>query len=185
MAAPTSEKGQVTGGRTTAPSGRVFRRAMGRFPTGVAVVTQGCGTRTRAVTVNSITSVSLEPMLLSLCLGQDSSILDSALTARHFTVNLLTAGQREQSVRFADHDRPTGLAAQSYLGGRRGTTGSLVIDGALAALECVLTTTVPAGDHVMLIGRVVALHQGPPDAEPLVFYGGSYRQLTAAEPGSP
>ncbi|MEU6609280.1 flavin reductase family protein [Streptomyces shenzhenensis] len=184
MAAPTSETGRLRTGRPTAPDGAVFRRAMGRFPTGVAIVTQGCGPRTRAVTINSITSVSLEPTLLSLCLGQDSSMLDSTLSARHFTVNLLTAGQREQSVRCADRNRPTGLAAQSYLGGQRGTNGSLVIDGALAALECVLTTTVPAGDHVILIGRVVALHQGPPDAEPLVFYGGSYRRLTAAEPPS-
>lgn len=161
------------------PDGAAFRRAMGRFPTGVAVVTQGCGPRTRAVTVNSITSVSLDPLLLSVCLGQDSSILEPLLQARHFTVNLLSAGQREQSVRFADRSRPTGADAQEHLGGRQGANGCLVIGDALAALECRVAGTVPAGDHVIVLGEVETLHQGPPDAEPLVFYGGGYRRLTS------
>lgn len=166
------------------PDADVFRRVMGRFPTGVAVVTQGCGALTRAVTVNSITSVSLDPLLLSVCLGQDSSILGSVLRERHFTVNLLRAEQREHSVRFADRSRPTGAPAQACLGGRPGGNGSLVIKDTLAALECRVDGTVHAGDHVIVLGRVEALHQGPHDAEPLVFHGGGYRRLAAPQAGT-
>ena len=183
MTTSTSGTHPVIDGPRALPDGDAFRRAMGRFPTGVAVVTQGCGPRTRAVTVNSVASVSLDPPLLSVCLGQTGSILEPLLEARHFTVNLLSAGQREQSVRFADRSRPTGADAQEHLGGHRGDNGCLVIGDALAALECRVAGTVPAGDHVIVLGQVETLHQGPPGAEPLVFYGGGYHRLTS--PGTP
>lgn len=187
MTTSTSRPGHVPAAPRDAPSrelpdGDAFRRAMGRFPTGVAILTQGCGPLTRAVTVNSVTSVSLDPQLLSVCLGRDSSVLGPLLGAGYFTVNLLSGAQRESCARFAGRARPTGAEAHEELGGRRGDNGCLVVEGALAALECRVTGTVSAGDHVIVLGGVEALHHGPAEAEPLVYYGGGYRRLAPPAP---
>jgi flavin reductase (DIM6/NTAB) family NADH-FMN oxidoreductase RutF len=183
MPTSTSPSGHAPAVRREAPDGEAYRRAMGRFPTGVAILTQGCGPLTRAVTVNSVTSVSLDPQLLSVCLGEDSTVLEPLLQAGHFTVNLLSSAQRESCARFAGRSRPTGADAHEELGGSRGDNGCLVVEGALAALECRVDGTVRAGDHVIVLGRVETLHHGPAEAEPLVFYGGGYRRLAPPAPG--
>ncbi|GAA2513532.1 flavin reductase family protein [Winogradskya humida] len=182
MATAPGRTGHILDEPRQLPDRDTYRRTMGRFPTGVAVLTLGCGPLTRAVTVNSVTSVSLDPLLLSVCLGDDSSILAPLLDAARFTVNLLSAGQREHSVRFAGRSRPDGTEATELLRGRPGGNGCLLVGAAVAALECRVAGSVPAGDHVIVLGRVEALHQGPADAEPLIFHRGTYRQL--AEPAT-
>jgi flavin reductase (DIM6/NTAB) family NADH-FMN oxidoreductase RutF len=149
-----------------------FRRACGRFATGVAVasVTDQHGAA-HGLTVSSFTSVSLDPPLVLICLGHEATMIEAFRGASHFGINILREEDRELSQRFATkgHDRFNGI------GWRRGRTGVPLIDGALAALECEMHQRIGSGDHDILVGRVVATDLE--DGAPLVHYFGRYRKL--------
>jgi flavin reductase (DIM6/NTAB) family NADH-FMN oxidoreductase RutF len=154
---------------------RTMRRVLGRFATGVVVVT----TRTDdglpvGMTVNSFCSVSLEPPLVLFCVSRASQLHPVYVGSTHFAVNVLSESQRELSLRFAGfgRDRFAGLTHDS------GTGGSPVLPGALAVAECATTSVTQAGDHDIVLGRVLGLSAETDGLdEPLVFYGGAYRQL--------
>jgi flavin reductase (DIM6/NTAB) family NADH-FMN oxidoreductase RutF len=156
-------------------SPREFRDALGLFPTGVSVVT-ACAPDGRQVgiTVNSFTSVSLDPPLVSFNLARSLASLPDLLRAETFVVNLLTEGQSTVSQGFARalSDKWSGARA------RAGVTGNPVLEPRLAAFECARYATHEAGDHVIVVGRV--LHFDIDDREaPLVFFRGRYRSIGA------
>lgn len=149
-----------------------FRAVLGRFATGVTIVTTvdehggDCG-----MTVSAFTSVSLRPPLVMVCIGHDASMYDAMTKATFFGVTMLAAGQEALSRHFADKeiDRFEGI------GFHRGKTGVALLEDALAWLECRIVNRVEAGDHTLIIGQV---ETASPRAErPLLYYRGGYAQL--------
>ncbi|WP_354643061.1 flavin reductase family protein [Kitasatospora camelliae] len=159
------------------PSATEFRAAMGAFPTGVTLLTQGSGDETIVMTLNSLTSVSLDPLLLLVSVKADGRMRPRVERAGSFAVNVLAEDQQDLSTEFARPDRPEGDIAMRRLRAVTGVTGNAVLPGAVASFECTLHSEFEAGDHVLLIGRVVALHHDRPDARPLLFHRGRYAHL--------
>lgn len=151
---------------------RSFRNALGCFTTGITVVATRVNGTPIGMTVNSFTSVSLDPPLVLFCLGRDSRNYDTFATADAFAFSILAEDQQELSTRFArsDHqDRFTGVGHDA------GVTGSPLLHGALAALDCRRERAVEMGDHTILIGRVVDLRMGK--GRPLLYFRGGYAQV--------
>ena len=150
-----------------------FRAVLGRFATGVTVVT----TRSPegdpvGLTVNSFTSVSLDPPLILFCLDLEAGSLPAFEAASCFAVNILGTDQEAVSNRFAD-PLAARFSANEFTGW---STGAPILADALAALDCTVHARHDGGDHVILVGRVQRLAVLD-DAEPLVYWRGSYRKL--------
>ena len=168
----------------TAPAVDVstFRMVMGSFPTGVTVVTVACGDGDmHGVTVNSFSSVSLDPMLVLVCLNEASRTVGLIERAGAFGVNVLSAGQQDVSRWFANRHRPAGPAMFDGVPLEPGVTGCPVLAGAVASFDCRLRQSCPAGDHRIVLGEVVALIHRP-QLEPLVFHAGMYKTLERESP---
>lgn len=155
-----------------APDPLVLRRVLGRFATGVTIITcVDAGGQRVGLTANSFGALSLDPPLVLWSLRQASPCLPAFLAARHFAVNVLAAAQLELSHRFASP------VADRFAHGdwRAGAGGAPVLAGAAAVFECERTAEQPAGDHRLFIGRV--LHLAESAGAPLVFQGGHYHRL--------
>ena len=159
-----------------------FRRAMGSFPTGVTVVTvasdDGC---MHGITVNSFSSVSLDPMLVLVCLNEASRAVGLIEHAGAFVVNVLSAGQQDVSRWFASQYRPSGSTMFDGVPFEPGATGCPVLVDAAASFDCRLRQSHQAGDHLIVLGEVVALVHRP-QLEPLIFHAGSYKSLEHEPP---
>jgi len=148
-----------------------FRALCGLWPTGVSVVTtRGVEGRPYGVTMNSVTSVSLEPPLLLICLTNDSETLAAIRASGIFCINVLTSAQEDLSQRFA-HRRADKFDGVPVHDGRLGTP---VLDGALAALECRLEEVYPGGDHKIVVGELVHGVCYDDEATPLIYFKGQY-----------
>jgi flavin reductase (DIM6/NTAB) family NADH-FMN oxidoreductase RutF len=158
----------------TADAG-VFRQVMGRFATGVTVLTTGRDGAYRGMTVNAFSSVSLRPPLVLVCVARDARSHDVIGEAGAFAVNVLAEDQEALSRAFAD---PTSPANQSLAGVDYdvGESGLPLLRGCLAYAECRVVTSHLAGDHTIFLGAVEAARTAR-DAMPLIFYGGAYRAL--------
>jgi flavin reductase (DIM6/NTAB) family NADH-FMN oxidoreductase RutF len=154
---------------------REFRNAIGAFATGVAVVTTEAGGELHGMTINSLTSVSLQPTLLLICLTRPSRTATAIDRRGAFVVNLLGANQGHVSNVFA---RP----AEDHFGDRTvyvlDDAGMPRIVGAMAHLACEVEQRHEAGDHTVLVARVVAGEGVPRD--PLIFYRGAYDTLSGS-----
>jgi flavin reductase (DIM6/NTAB) family NADH-FMN oxidoreductase RutF len=146
-----------------------FRQVMGRFATGVTVVTGMAGGEPVGLAVNSFTSVSLEPALVAFCVAKRSRTWPRLREVATFCVNILTEDQEALSRAFAGRppDRFLGV------GWRPGRSGTPILADVLAWIECTVDAEHDAGDHLIVVGRVQDLdvsHEG----RPLVFYRGGY-----------
>ncbi len=150
-----------------------FRAIMSHYPTGVTVVTASHRDGTPfGLTANSVTSVSLQPPLVLVCVSEESSSLRAILSSGAFAVNVLGAGSAATARRFADME-----AGQRFegLGYTVRDGGGPILNGAVAWLACSLYRTFEAGDHLILVGRV---HEGAADGgDPLLFVRGRYETL--------
>lgn len=149
-----------------------FRAILGRFAAGVTVVTlrDDAGVD-HGMTVSAFASVSLEPPLVLACIGNDSQMAPSLAGAHHYGVSILASTQEALSRRFSDvlPDRFAGIGFQ------RGKSGVVLLDDALATLDCTIVAKHPAGDHTIVIGQV---DEGSMrHATPLLYYRGGYAQL--------
>ncbi len=161
------------------PDVSTFRAAMGAFPTGVTVVTVASGDGTMyGLTVNSFSSVSLDPMLVLVCLNEASRGAGLIERARAFAVNVLAAGQQDVSAWFADRHRPAGSMMFDGVPFESAVTGCPILDEATASFDCRLRQLHRAGDHLIVLGEVVALTHRP-HLEPLIFHAGTYKSLVA------
>jgi flavin reductase (DIM6/NTAB) family NADH-FMN oxidoreductase RutF len=153
---------------------RVLRKALGSFPTGVAVITtRGPQGEPVGLTCNSFNSVSLEPPLVSWSLRLASSNLAAFRAAQSFTVNILAMSQNALSARFASREVADKFAGIAWA---PGVGGAPVLAGCVASFQCEKFAEHEAGDHMMFLGRVVRFaHQGHEDS--LVFYRGAYMML--------
>ncbi|MEC4016775.1 flavin reductase family protein [Streptomyces sp. H27-D2] len=167
----------TAGALLTEPDVAAFRAAMARFPTGVTLLTQGSGDDTIVMTLNSLTSVSLDPLLLLVSVKADGRMRPRVSLGGSFAVNVLTEAHRDLAQEFCRPDRSEGQAAMLRLGAVEGVTGNAVIPSAEAYFECDLYAEYEAGDHTLLVGRIVALSGGPAEADPLVFHRGGYTRL--------
>lgn len=152
---------------------RKFRNALGCFTTGVAVVTmrQDAG-EPIGITVNSFSSVSLDPPLVLWCLDKKSDTLSLFEKAGHFTVNVLREEHEEVSSRLAkkgDHS----LAGIELIEGESGTPA---LKDALAHFECEVEARHDAGDHVIMVGRVLKFDYVD-EGRPLLYHRGGYNFL--------
>lgn len=150
---------------------RSFRDAMGTFATGVTVVTTGRGADVHAMTANSLTSVSLTPPLLLVCVDRHAKALTMMSKLGRFAVNILSKEQEGLSRYFANQrlDSTPAFAFSTK------HTEAPILVGAMKALDCKVTQTVGAGDHVVFVGEVETILTG--EGEPLCFYRGQYREL--------
>lgn len=159
-------------GRPAPVSSEEFRRACGRFPTGVTIATvSDAEGKPHGLTVSSFTSVSLDPPLVSISLGHAVSLIEEFRAANYFGINVLAESQRHLSERFArkGHDRFDGVAWIP------GETGVPLIEGALAGIECRVEQRIPVGDHDILVGRMMAARVE--EGAPLLHFCGRYRKL--------
>ena len=157
---------------------RALRDALGRFATGVTVITtRDAAGESVAMTVNSFTSVSLDPPLILWCVALASSAAALFDVGTPFVVNVLADDQLPQAKQFARSGR-TELEGAPFT---VTASGLPRLTGCVAGLECEIVDRYPGGDHAILLSRVVALHQGGP--HPLVFFGGQFRRLTTSHVG--
>lgn len=149
-----------------------LRAALGRFTTGVTIVTcADAAGQPVGLTANSFNALSLEPALVLWSLRGASPNLAAFQGASHFTVNVLAESQIELSRRFASpvHDRFSSVEWQPGLG------GAPVLAGCAAVFQCAADKHLPMGDHMLFIGRVQAVAEA--SLAPLVFQAGHYHQL--------
>jgi len=150
-----------------------LRTVLGRFATGVTVITTG-GEHAHGMTANAFSSVSLEPPLVMLCISKGARLYHSIMQSGSFGVSILAAGQEDVSRHFADWRRPDGMAQFAHADHRIGThTGSPLIAGALAWLECEVVDAFAGGDHSIFVGKVLGcdLDSG---SGALSFFAGGY-----------
>jgi flavin reductase (DIM6/NTAB) family NADH-FMN oxidoreductase RutF len=146
-----------------------FRQLMGRFATGVTVVTVASPEGTPSgVTVNSFSSVSLDPPLVSVCIDRGADMHAALTGASGFVVNILRSNQESISRRFAE-SRPDRFEGVGY---RLSSEGHPILEGVLAHIECAAHASVEAGDHSVFLGRAVG--GASDDGAPLLFYRGGY-----------
>ncbi|WP_240322584.1 flavin reductase family protein [Austwickia chelonae] len=155
----------------------LFRRVFGRFATGVTVVTTRCAGHEHAITANSVTSVSLEPLQILVCVHQDSRFHDAILSSGVWGVSVLADHSRAVADWLASPGRPLAGQLDRIPHHAGESTGVPLLTNALAHLECRTTATHPAGDHTIVVGEVVSLSAPDDPDEALVFYRGEYRSL--------
>ncbi len=156
-----------------------FRRVAGLFTTGVTVVTAMRGEAVRGMTASAFTSVSLDPLLVLVCLRSDSEMRRLVDAADHFAVSVLSSRQAGTARWFADPARPRGRAQLERVPWRPGpVTGAPLLLGSLGWLECAVDQRVEAGDHQVVVGRVLDLGRGA-TGDPLACFDGT---ITTALP---
>ncbi|GCE24701.1 hypothetical protein KDA_01850 [Dictyobacter alpinus] len=183
----------------------LFRQVMGRFATGVTVVTTSSNGVLAGLTVNSFCSVSLNPPLVLICVDNNSSTLPLLRESKIFAVNMLSKNQEEWSRGFATNS-PERFEHFCYAPYHTAATGSPIIEDVLAFIDARIVAEYPGGDHVIFIGQVEAMgtpqttafvdsngrtennmpatnngngkHTAHKEEDPLLYYGGQYRHMT-------
>lgn len=148
-----------------------FRAVLGRFASGVTVLTVRHGTSDHGMTASAFCSVSLNPPLVLACVDRSADMASVMAKATHFGVSILAEGQEALSRRFSE--LPSGRF--DGVGYHRAESGVVLLDDALAHLECRLVASHEAGDHVIHIGEVEAATCR--QERPLLYYRGGYAQL--------
>jgi flavin reductase (DIM6/NTAB) family NADH-FMN oxidoreductase RutF len=155
---------------------RAFRRALGQFATGVAVITaQAADASAIGLTMSSFNSVSVDPPLILFSIDRKAFSLTAMTKAEGYAVNILGRDQEHLSDKFARALGDKWAAVEHTLG----YTAPLIA-GALAHFECVPYAQYDGGDHVIFVGRVVRF-SAHPAKEPLIFFRGAYRSLAGTE----
>ena len=162
--------------RVEAFSGADFRRALGAFATGVTVITTHGPGEQYGMTANAFSSVSLDPPLVLVCVMSGTAGAESIARNGVFAVNILGAEQEALSRYFASKDRPRGEQAFHEVPHSASVTGSPILHGSACHLDCRLTASHEAGDHVIFVGEVLALGVEE-ETRPLLFHAGRYHLL--------
>jgi len=157
-----------------------FRQVMGHFVTGVSVVTTFDRDQPQGITVNALSSVSLQPPLVMIALDRRRFITPSVRAVGRYAVNVLAEDQQEISDCFAGADVTPGRGDFCGAAWHPGETRLPLIDGAIAALECTVVETFSAGDHDLFIGHVDALSSQTDHPQPLLFYRRRYLRIERA-----
>lgn len=160
------------------PSARQFRDVIGQFATGVTVVTVASQGQVRGMTANAFTAVSLDPLLVLVCLRLGCATDELVSTADHFAVSILSAQQQSVAAWFANPTRPTGRQQLDNIAWRPGRiSGTPLVDDALAWLECSVQERVVVGDHAVIYGRVLDVGSSG-SGGPLLFHQGRFETIS-------
>lgn len=151
----------------------MLRRVCGHFVTGVTVITSGIGEQGTGTTVNSFTSVSLEPPLVLFCLHNDSRLRGVVESTGAYVVNFLEGRQERLARAFAGKN----TASIRDVAHHSSATGVPVLSQALTFLACTLVEAFDGGDHTIFLGQVVELGLPRPNLDPLIFFRGSLGAL--------
>lgn len=148
-----------------------FKLAMSHFASGVTVVTTEHEGRPYGMTVAAFSSLSLHPPLVLICIEKSVKTHDAIAAAGKFGVNILASTQADLSNRFASRveDKFAGIAVS------RGELGVPLLDGAITALECRLSSQLPGGDHTIFVGEVEGIRVA--EGAPLVYFRSGYREI--------
>ena len=152
-----------------------FRDTMARFATGVTVVTCVQDGFDHAMTANSFTSVSLDPPLVLVCVEDDSRFHEAISSVDTWAVSVLAEHQRGRASWFATRGRPLVAQFDATPTHRGELSGALLLDGALASLECRTVAVHRAGDHDIVVGEVLGLSSA--EGRPLLYFGHGFRTL--------
>ena len=160
------------------PTSREFRDSVGMFTTGITVVTAVSERFGHGMTANAFASVSLDPLLVLVCVVKDALMHKVLDETGRFAVSVLAADQEDLARYFSDAGRPAGMAQFLPVAWHPGpVTGAPLLDGALAYLECDVEAANDGGDHTVFLGRVRWVERANADGEPLLYFGGHYRRL--------
>ena len=149
-----------------------FRQLLGRFPTGITVLTaRDAAGAPVGMTASAVASVSLDPPLVVVCVNHEHDMHRALLTGSHFALNVLAADQEYLSRRFAEveHDRFQGVAH------RLNAHGVALLEGVVATIECSQYGSAPGGDHTVFFGLVI--DGTVSERRPLIYYRGGYAAL--------
>ncbi len=160
----------------TTPTPELFRTVMGRFATGVTVMTTRQGAMPHGMTANAVTSVSLDPLLVLVCVERTTAMAGMVAATGHFALSILGADHEDRSNLFADPARPSGIDGFRGIPTRNAVTGSPVFEDALAWLDCRVWARHDGGDHEIVVGEVVACDLGGA-TEALGYYGSAYTSI--------
>jgi flavin reductase (DIM6/NTAB) family NADH-FMN oxidoreductase RutF len=152
---------------------RAFRNTIGLFATGVTVVAVETNGEIYGMTANAVTSVSLEPLLVLVCVQKEAHLIQFLRQAEGFSISILNENQEDLSSFFANmwhKPEPPPFAFIPWLGGPR-------LKGAIGAIACRTVEFVEGGDHWIVMGQVVGLYQAENPANPLLYYRGQYRRM--------
>ncbi len=148
---------------------QLFRTIMGSFATGVTVITTQVDDEIHGMTANAFMSVSLQPKLVAISIGEKAKMLGYINSSKKFAINILAANQKDLSKQFAGQlNSDEVVAFETY-------QGQPIIKNSLAVISCELFNQLDAGDHTIFIGRVTGLKHEP--QEPLLFFGGKYQEI--------
>ena len=158
------------------PSSDVYRLAVGRLATGVTIVSSRLGGIDHAMTANAVASVSLEPLLLLVCVEREARFHDAIVESGVWGVSILPSTGRATADWLATRGRP--LHGQlDRVPTHRGVTGVALLDESLATLECESTDTYAGGDHTIVLGRVISVEISDRPGDALLYYRGRYDSL--------
>jgi flavin reductase (DIM6/NTAB) family NADH-FMN oxidoreductase RutF len=168
-------------GRTVPFDRGQLRGVLGRFATGITVLTAAGRQGAHGMTANSFASVSLDPPLILVCVERTAVMHTAILEAGTFAVSVLAAGQEPEARYFADKARPRGEHEFDAVECEPGKQcGAPILTGALAWLECALAAVYDGGDHSIFLGEVLEAGRDA-RADALLFYGGGFHRLQTGE----
>lgn len=153
---------------------RAFRNTMGLFATGVTVVAVAFEGEVHGMTANAITSVSLEPLLVLVCIQKTAHLMSFLEQSGSFSINILSEDREDLSLFFANmwaNNEPPPFTFLPWTGAPR-------LEGAIGAVACQTDQILEGGDHWIVLGRVVEVYQAENPTNPLLYYRGQYRQLS-------
>jgi flavin reductase len=159
------------------PDVDTFRRAMGRFVTGVTMLTTRSRDVDYAMTASALTSVSLEPLLMLVCIEREARFHDTVLEAGIWGISVLSGRDRPGADWLATRGRPLHGQLDRIPHHHGPQTGVALLNDALSTFECRTTAVHPAGDHSIVVGEVVSVTSATHAGEALVYYRGRYGTL--------
>ena len=161
-------------GEANTLNSRAFRNVMGLFATGVTVIAAEAEGEIHGMTANAITSVSLDPMLVLVCVQKNAHMAGVLRQSGQFSINILDEEGADLSNFFAGiwtKPEPPPFTFEPWVGGPR-------LQGAIGCVGCKITQFYEGGDHWIVVAEVMALYQPEAPAKPLLFYRGRYRKLS-------
>lgn len=163
----------------------LYKQVMRQFATGVMVLTVPTGSQLdgeemHAITVNAVSSVSLDPILMLVCIEKTAHSHELIRRAGVFALNILSEKQRELGERFA-YDREARRRPGEWVEGYAGQTGAWLFKDSLGFLECRVTAEYEGGDHTIFLAQVVNAAVGDQSDKPLLYFGGQWLKLSATD----
>ena len=154
-----------------------FRRVTGKFATGIGIATTRHLGIDHAMTVNAFTSVSLDPLLVLICVEKITRFHEAAMASGLWALSLLSDDAEDVARWFAEKARPTEGQLANYRHRPGSATAMPVLEQAMAVIECHTRAVYDGGDHDIVLGDVVGLWSDPAPRRPLLYFAGQYHQV--------